>query len=153
MLPEKNPLKLEYVQVLSAPIEKVFAFFADEKNLEILTPPWLKFQVLGKSTERLEKGTLIDYKLRVRGIPLKWQSLIEEWQVNRSFVDRQVVGPYKLWHHTHTFEPVPEGTRMTDTILYAVPGGLAGRIAVGWLVASDIGKIFAFRQKKISEIF
>ena len=97
--------KLEFSQFLKADLDKVWNFFSDEKNLEILTPEFLNFQVLGKSTPEIQKGTLIDYKLKLRGLPLKWQTEICEWKPKTLFVDRQLKGPYKLWHHTHKFTP------------------------------------------------
>lgn len=145
--------RLHYQQLVPQPVEKVFPFFADEKNLETITPPWLNFKVLGKSTPRLQSGTLINYKLAVRGIPLKWQSVIEDWVPNEKFVDRQIVGPYSHWHHTHTFEPHPQGTLMTDIIEYRVPGGAIGELLGGWYVRRDLEKIFAYRRKTIEKLF
>ncbi len=101
----------------------------------------------------MESGTLIDYRLRVRGIPFKWQSRIEEWEPNRKFVDTQVHGPYRLWHHTHTFEEKDGGTLMKDVVQYAVPGGWLGQQLAGPFVARDLTKIFAYRKKVINERF
>jgi ligand-binding SRPBCC domain-containing protein len=97
--------------------------------------------VLGTSTPRIGDRTLIDYKLRIKGLPVRWRSRIEEWRPGTRFVDTQVRGPYRKWHHTHTFEPVKGGTLMTDRVL------LGGRIR------RDIETIFKFRRQKIREIF
>jgi uncharacterized protein (TIGR01777 family) len=133
--------------------EKIFPYFSSETNLEELTPKFLNFRVLGKSTPQIGVGTLIDYRLSVHGIPLKWRSRIEEWVSNRKFVDVQLTGPYKSWHHTHEFEPLAGGTLMRDRVLYKLPLGFLGDIAMGWRVAGDVSTIFDFRRKKIDEIF
>ena len=134
-------------------VEKLFPFFADEKNLETLTPPMLHFHVLGKSTPTMQAGTLIDYKLRIHGIPVRWQSRIDEWQPNEYFVDTQVRGPYSYWHHTHRFMPKDGGTLATDHVLYRVPGWIVGRIFILPFVRRDIQNIFEYRRKKIEELF
>ncbi len=146
-----NTLRCE--QLIRLPIEKVFPFFADEKNLEALTPPWLHFKVLSKSTAGMQSGTLINYRLRVHGIFLRWQSVIEEWVPNQGFVDRQIKGPYRHWHHTHTFTPHAEGTLMVDIVQYRVPGGVLGQLLGGWYVKRDLARIFEFRRKKVEQLF
>lgn len=88
-------------QLLATDIEEIFAFFCDAQNLESITPPWLKFEVLTPAPIELGEGALIDYRLRVRGIPLRWQSKITHWDPPHSFVDEQLRGPYRLWIHTH----------------------------------------------------
>lgn len=135
------------------PVEKVFSFFSDEKNLEILTPPWLQFKVLQKSTPQIEEGTLIDYRLKLKNIPFKWQSKIIDWVPNEKFVDTQTKGPYQYWHHTHTFEPLRNGTLMVDRILYRVPLKAFGDLLTSHQVSKDIKKIFQYRKEKIEEIF
>ena len=102
------------VQDLAAPRPEVFAFFADPANLEALTPPWLRFEVLTPRPLPRGEGALFDYRIRVRGLPLRWRTLIETFVPGEVFVDRQLAGPYALWHHTHRFEDLPGGgTRMT----------------------------------------
>jgi len=140
-------------QWVKHPLSEVFKFFSDENNLEIITPPWLNFRVLRKNTLRIEQGTEIDYRISVHGVPMRWRSLICDWQPETQFVDLQLKGPYRLWHHTHLFEEKDGGTLMTDIVRYKVPFGVLGQIAAGWLVRRDIEKIFAFRQFKIGEIF
>ena len=131
-------------------IKTVFPFFADPLNLERITPPLLRFKVLGMDTESILEGSLISYKLRLRGFPVKWLTRIEEWDPPHKFVDRQLKGPYRLWHHTHTFESVDGGTSMRDIVKYRVPGGsLVNRL----LVENDVRKIFEFRREKIVELF
>jgi len=135
---------------LPATIETVFEFFSDARNLETLTPPWLNFKVLTPSPIEMKPGTLIDYRLRTRGIPLRWQSEITDWAPPHRFVDEQRKGPYQRWHHTHTFVEVNGGTAVGDHVDYAVPGGA---LVHALLVKRDIEKIFAYRQQKLIDIF
>lgn len=134
-------------------VEEVFPFFSEAKNLEQLTPPWLKFEVLRKSTPEIQEGTLIDYQLKIKGFPAKWQSRIEEWVPNQKFVDIQVKGPYAKWHHTHQFIPMAGGTLLRDRVIFKVPMGILGQMAVGKLIQNDVRSIFEYRRKAIWERF
>ena len=142
-----------FEQSIPASVERVFEFFSNEKNLEAITPPWLNFKVLRASSTHLNSGTLIDYRLRVRGIPLRWQSRIDDWVLHQKFVDTQTKGPYVYWHHTHEFKPNDGGTLMIDRVRYEIPGGNLGLRLMGNYVASDLQKIFEYRRKKIEELF
>lgn len=133
--------------------EEIFSFFEDEQNLEEITPPWLNFEVLGKSTERIQRGTKINYRLRFRGISMGWQSQIKDWKENECFIDSQTKGPYKKWHHTHRFEPLGRGTLLRDEVIYELPAGVLGRLMAGRIVDGDVSKIFRHRQKVIYERF
>jgi len=145
--------KLKREQFIGLPVTKVFSFFSAAENLEAITPPTLKFRVLGKSTAEVGEGTLINYRLRVHGIPLRWQSRIECWQPGRVFVDRQIAGPYRHWYHRHLFRAVEGGTMMTDEVEYRLPFGRLGQWLFGAFVRSDLKRIFDFRARKIEEIF
>jgi uncharacterized protein (TIGR01777 family) len=133
--------------------QTLWPFFCDARNLEAITPPLLNFRVLGQSSREIGAGTLIDYRLRLDGIPLGWQSRIEDWDPPRRFVDTQVKGPYRLWHHTHDFEPMGAGTLMRDTVRYRLPAGWLGNVAAGSRVANYVGRIFDYRARKIEELF
>ena len=135
---------------VAAPIEEVFRFFADARNLEKLTPPFLKFNVLTEGEIDMQAGTRIDYELRVRGIPLKWQSEITVWEPPRRFVDEQRRGPYRSWVHEHRFEACEGGTLVRDHVDYAVWGGF---IVDRLFVARDLRKIFAYREKMLRKTF
>lgn len=142
------------VQDFAAPRAEVFAFFADPANLEALTPPWLNFEVLTPRPLPRGEGARFAYRLRVRGLPLRWETLIETYVPGERFVDRQVAGPYALWHHTHRFEDLPGGgTRMTDTVRYRVGWGLLGRLITALLVRRDIATIFAYRTRVLGGRF
>jgi uncharacterized protein (TIGR01777 family) len=143
--------KVVFKNWISETPENVYRFFGDEKNLEILTPPWLHFKVLGKSTPELHRGTEINYQLKLHGIPIRWTSVIEKWVPPLLFTDTQKKGPYKKWHHTHEFRKVQNGTLMTDTVLYSLPLGKLGEIFGGNYVNKDVKKIFEYRTIKINE--
>jgi ligand-binding SRPBCC domain-containing protein len=136
---------------LARPPEQVFRFFSNPRNLERITPDFLRFRVLGTNTAEVGEGTLIDYRLALHGLPLRWQSRIESWQPNRSFVDVQVRGPYRVWHHTHEFEPADGGTIVRDRVRYALPFGPLGELFGGPFVAKDLDAIFDFRRERITE--
>lgn len=144
--------ELRREQLIPQPLDRVFAFFADAANLEIITPPWLNFRILTQPPIDMRPGTLIDYRISWKGLPLRWRTRIEDWQPGRSFVDTQIRGPYKLWHHTHIFEQRPEGVHMTDIVRYALPLGPLGRIAHAIMVRRDVEAIFDFRYRKIEAL-
>jgi len=126
--------------------EDVFAFFADARNLEAITPPWLNFMILAPGSIPMRTGCLVDYRLRLYGIPLRWQSEITTWAPPVCFVDTQRRGPYRKWVHTHTFIERDGGTLCCDHVEYAVPGGaLVNRL----LVRKQLEAIFAYRQARL----
>lgn len=131
------------------PREEVFPFFADANNLQSITPTWLDFHVLTPGVA-IKAGALIDYRLRVRGIPLRWRTHIKIWEPPFRFVDEQVRGPYRIWHHEHIFESVNLGTLCRDRVHYAMwGGGLVNR----WFVRRDVERIFAHRQDCLRKRF
>lgn len=140
-------------QWVPKPVEEVFPFFSDEKNLEILTPPWLNFHVLGKNTPEITQKTEIDYRLKIHGLPVHWRSQIINWEINRGFTDIQIKGPYSQWEHTHRFVPMKGGTLIEDRILYRTPGGPPLQPFIGPWVNRDVESIFNYRKKKIKELF
>ncbi len=135
---------------LPRPREEVFSFFAEARNLEALTPSWLKFEVLTPAPIAMRQGALIDYRIRIHGFPIRWRTEIAEWQPPSRFVDVQLQGPYTLWHHTHTFEERDGGTVCSDRVRYRPRGGTL----INWLfVRRDVERIFAFRQQRMRELF
>ena len=130
--------------------EEVFPFFADARNLDLLTPPWLHFQILDPGPIAIQRGTEIDYRLRLRGLPMRWRSRITAWSPPSLFVDEQVRGPYRRWIHQHRFRPVEAGTLVEDHVRYAVWGG---RLVDRWLVAPDLSRIFRYRRERLAERF
>lgn len=132
-------------QWVAAPRDEVFRFFSDANNLEAITPPWLRFKVLTPPPITIRQGTLIDYRLRLHGVPLRWQSEITRWNPPYQFVDEQRRGPYKRWVHTHTFEDARGGTLIRDEVEFQIPFEWIAR----WFVMRDVRAIFAFRQQAL----
>ncbi len=129
---------------------EVFPFFADAGNLEAITPPLLRFRIVSDRHADMRVGTIIEYRLRLRGIPIRWLTRIEEWEPGVRFVDMQLAGPYRLWHHTHEFEPDGAGgTVMRDVVRYALPYWPLGELALP-LVRRDLAAIFDFRRDEVA---
>lgn len=142
--------QLETELWLPRPRDEVFAFFADAANLEVLTPPWLNFRILTPQPIEMKAGTRLQYRLKLRGIPLRWESEITGWEPPHCFVDEQRRGPYRLWIHQHTFTESKGGTAVGDHVRYAVPGGaLVNR----FLVAPDLDRIFRYRHRQLLQLF
>jgi len=135
---------------LPVPPDGLFPFFADAANLNALTPPLLNFHIVTPPPIVMREGTLIDYRLRVRGVPLRWRTRINVWQPPHRFVDEQIRGPYRLWLHEHTFEPRDGGTLARDHVRYAVALDF---LVHRWLVRPDLEKIFAFRAQELRKRF
>ena len=138
-------------QRVEAPPEAVFPVFADARNLEAITPPLLRFRLLTPEPIAMGVGTFLQYALRLHGVPVRWDTLIQEWEPPVRFVDVQVRGPYRLWHHTHELLAVDGGaaTLMRDTVRYSVGFGIVGEVARRAVVARDLDAIFAFRAERV----
>ena len=139
-------------QDFDLPPERLFPFFADAFNLEEITPPFLRFRVVTEPPIRMETGARIEYRLRYRRVPVRWRTVIDEWEPPVRFVDRQERGPFRLWVHEHRFESLEGGrrTRMLDTVDYAAPGG---RLVEWAVVDRDVRKIFAYRRRVLARRF
>jgi len=142
---------VERRQHIPLPIEQVFAFYADAHNLERITPPWLGFEVTTPRPIAMGVGTLIEYRLRLHRVPVRWRTRIAAWEPPLRFVDLQVRGPYSLWEHTHTFEEDgPTATIIHDRVRYAIPFGLLGELANRLLVQRDLKQIFDYRGDAVA---
>jgi ligand-binding SRPBCC domain-containing protein len=137
--------------VLDAPLEEVFDFFSKAENLAELTPDTLGFHILTPLPIEMKPGTLIDYNLKIRGIPVRWQTEITVWEPNVRFIDTQLKGPYAQWIHEHRFAAEGNKTRMWDKVDYALPFGFLGEIAHAAYVCREVQGIFAFREKAINK--
>jgi ligand-binding SRPBCC domain-containing protein len=135
---------------LPLPPEELFPFFADVANLEAITPPWLHFHIVTPPPIVMREGALIDYRLRVHGLPLRWRTRISAWQPPHRFVDEQIRGPYRRWIHEHTFESRPGGTLARDVVRYAVPFDF---LAHHWFVRPDVERIFQYRSAALTQRF
>jgi ligand-binding SRPBCC domain-containing protein len=143
---------LEREQLIPRPLAEVFPFFADAANLQAITPAFLDFRFLTPLPIKMEPGTLIDYQIKLFGVPLKWRTRIEEFEPPHRFVDLQVRGPYILWHHTHEFREVDGGTLMTDRVRYQLPLGLLGSLAHSAFVRRTLNRIFEHRNRTIESL-
>lgn len=144
--------KLTRNLTLELPQQEVFDFFADAGNLERITPPKLQFHIITPQPFEIRKGTLIDYRLRLRGFPIKWRTEISEWEPPNRFVDMQLIGPYSQWIHTHTFTPLsPTRTLIEDEVRYRLPFEPLGDI-VHFIVRRDLEHIFDFRQEAVASL-
>ena len=121
--------------------DEVFPFFADAHNLEAITPPLLAFRVVTPQPIEMRAGTLIEYALKLHGLPIRWLTRIDDWTPGVRFVDSQLAGPYRLWHHTHEFEPDGDGaTVMRDTVRYALPFWPLSEVAHALIVRRDLAR-------------
>jgi ligand-binding SRPBCC domain-containing protein len=142
---------LERRQRVELPIDEVFAFYGDARNLELITPPWLGFEVTTPQPIEMGVGTLIEYRLRLHRVPVRWRTRITAWEPPRRFVDTQVRGPYSLWEHTHTFEADgPGATIIEDRVRYSIPFGPLGELADRLLVQRDLRQIFDYRRDAVA---
>jgi uncharacterized protein len=136
------------------PRSELFKFFENPYNLEKITPPFLNFRILGKTETKVFSGQLIDYKLKIHGVPASWRTLIKEYQAPDYFIDVQLKGPYEAWHHTHRFIALGDKrTLLVDEVLYALPFGFLGEIFLRPFILKDINQIFSYRKKVIGETF
>jgi ligand-binding SRPBCC domain-containing protein len=144
---------LERRQFVPGPRERVFAFFVDPTNLPAITPPWVHFQVLHLERTPLAGGTMQEYRIRWLGVPLRWESLIAEFDDGRRFTDVQTRGPYRYWRHEHLFEDADDGTLVRDRVQYELPFGMLGRATHTLVVRRQLRAIFDYRSKVIEDAF
>ena len=142
----------ETEQVVAAGIQDTFAFFSNAANLDAITPPSLGFTILTPLPIQMRKGALIEYRLRLMGMPIHWLTRIDEWDPERSFTDTQLRGPYALWVHHHSFAPDPKGTRVRDQVEYALHAPSLTAPVHAVFVRPMIEKIFAYRREVIARV-
>ncbi len=136
----------------AVPLARVFQIFEDARNLERITPPWLNFQILNPDAIRMRAGEEINYVIRWMGVPMKWKTIIRAYDPPRMFVDEQAKGPYRLWHHEHTFEETAAGVVIRDRVDYRLPFGLLGQAAHALLVKGQLLEIFRYRQAGVAKM-
>lgn len=146
------PSRIERVQLVPVQVGEAFAFFSDASNLEAITPPWLRFRILTPRPIEMRQGALIEYRLTLHGASVRWRTRIEQWQPTHRFTDVQVSGPFRLWEHTHVFEAHPDGTLISDTVLYRMPYGALGALAHRIFIARDLTRIFDYRRDVVSRM-
>lgn len=140
-------------QIVNKPLDEVFAFFEKPENLEVITPPWMKFKIKTPLPLIMKIGAEFDYKIILLGIPLKWKTIITEYEPPYKFIDEQKKGPYKLWVHTHTFEAVGDKTKIIDSVDYNLSGGMLGGIINKIYISRNLKAIFDYRTVAIKKIF
>lgn len=146
--------QLKRVQFIKTDVESAWDFFSSPANLKIITPPYLGFEIKGALPAKMYPGLFINYKVSpLLGIKLNWTTEITHVDYLKFFVDEQRVGPYTIWHHEHHFVVKDGGVEMTDIVSYKLPLGLLGKLVHPFLVAPKLNEIFAFRFKKVDELF
>lgn len=144
---------LEREQELALPLERAFGLFAEAANLEQLTPASLRFRIVAQHPAEMDRGTLITYRLRIRGLPVRWLTRIARWDPPHCFVDEQLRGPYALWHHSHELEARGDAaTLIRDRVHYRIGYGRIGALADRLLVRRELERIFDFRQRAIHRL-
>lgn len=144
---------LERKQIVSKKLSEVFPFFAKPENLEELTPPSLNFKIITPTPIEMKEGALIDYTIKISGIPQRWTTLITKFEPPHKFVDQQIKGPYSFWHHTHEFYESKEGTVLLDRVDYGLPFSFLGDIAHALFVKKQLNTIFDYRYQIIQKLF
>lgn len=153
-LAERSPLRqLTQQATLDAPIEEVFPFFAEAENLQRITPDWMHFRIETPLPIEMRAGTIIDYRIRLAGVPTPWKTRIEAWDPPHRFVDAQLRGPYRCWWHEHRFEKLGERTRMSDVVLFTPALGRLGQLVAGPWVERQLRRVFSHRAQVIGRLF
>jgi ligand-binding SRPBCC domain-containing protein len=147
------PSRGKLITSIELPLERdrVFAFFSNAANLATITPRELRFRIRTPQPVAMAEGTLIDYTIRLWGVPIRWRTRIAHWDPPTAFVDEQLRGPYKSWVHTHRFIAVPGGTVIKDEVSYTLRFGWLGAIAAP-LVRRQVKRIFAFRGERVRQL-
>lgn len=142
-------------QMFNQPIEKLWEFISNPKNLKEITPDYMGFDIMSDGlSDEMYKGMIISYKVSpVLGIKTTWVTEITQVEQGKYFVDEQRIGPYKLWHHQHFLEATENGTLMSDIISYQPPFGVLGNVANSLMIKKKLEEIFNYRQKRLIELF
>lgn len=144
---------LEQTQVLPISLSEAWDFFSSPRNLDQITPKDIGFKITHLPSEKMYAGQIITYKIQINGIWVPWVTEISHVDEGKSFVDQQISGPYKLWHHRHTFEPHPDGVLMTDLVHYSIGFSLLGEIPHKLFVRKQLEGIFQHRKETLAEMF
>lgn len=150
---ESKYFRFRQYQWVDKPIEEVFEFFSDAKNLERITPDQLSFRIDSQSTDKIEEGTEFIYKLKIHGVPAKWKTVITNWNPPYEFVDYQQKGPYQVWFHSHLFIPYQNGTILVDEVKFILPFSFISNFLVGWFIKFDVKNIFKHRYQYIKDYY
>ncbi len=143
---------LHRAQWVPGEIADAFAFFEEPHNLSRITPPWLNFTIRSMSTPNIRKGSIITYRVAWMGVPMRWVTLIEEWEPGKRFVDTALVSPYVHWRHEHTFTPTEGGVLLGDTVEYSLPFGPVGTLVHSLVVRRQLEAIFDYRGRVTADL-
>ncbi|MBI3234973.1 MAG: SRPBCC family protein [Bacteroidetes bacterium] len=149
----KSPHIFQSEITIDRTIDEVFEFFSNAENLNVLTPSNLHFTFITPTPIDIKRGAIIDYRIKLFGVPVKWRTQITKWEPTACFADNQERGPFKLWYHVHTFKAFGSQTIMTDTVHYLSPGGILEFIPHILFVKRQVHKIFEYREKAIQKYF
>jgi len=138
--------------IVSADLDRTWAFFSDASNLPKITPAWMQFSIRTPGPIDIQQDSIIDYQIKWMGIPIGWRTRIIDWSPKKQFIDLQIKGPYALWHHQHTFSPVEGGVECRDRVIYKLPLGWLGRIGHPIAVRKQLTEIFQFRRTAIATL-
>jgi ligand-binding SRPBCC domain-containing protein len=147
---------LKREQWVASPLEQTFPFFARPENLARITPASLDFRLLSPQPVHMEQGRVIDYTIRLIGLPVRWRTLITTYEPHRCFVDEQIAGPYSFWHHTHRFAARDGGTLLHDEVRYVLPMPLIGPLrglVHALYVRPYLERIFDHRAQVFARLF
>lgn len=150
---ERHTHRLHRRVLVGGSLDAVFGFFTDPYNLEAITPPWLRFRIVETTDQQVRAGTRIRYRLRLHGVPFRWESRIAEFSRGVSFADEQVTGPYARWYHRHLFHPTDEGVVIEDVVEYRLPFGPLGRVVHRLAVRRELDRIFDHRAAVMRRLF
>lgn len=139
-------------QFINIKIDYVFSFFSKAENLQKITPPRLGFNILTPFPIEMRRGSIIDYYIKILFMPVRWRTIITNYEPPYQFIDQQLNGPYSFWHHTHTFNEVDGGTLIKDHVKYIVPFGFLGRLINNIWIKKDLKNIFDYRKDKIKQL-
>jgi ligand-binding SRPBCC domain-containing protein len=141
-------------QIIPSPPERVWDYFCDPNNLNIITPPDMNFEILAGGDVRMYEGQLIEYRVEfIKSIRSRWLTEISHVRACEYFVDEQRLGPYHFWYHEHVFEEASSGTFMKDRVTYVVPFGFLGDMVNHFWIAGRLKHIFDYRQQMILDLF
>lgn len=145
--------RLEITQKLHVSLEEAWNFFSNPKNLDLITPENMSFEIISGAESKAYAGQIITYKIRpLFNITMNWVTEITQCVDHKYFIDEQRFGPYTFWHHQHHFEEVEDGVLMKDILHYALPIGLIGEIMGKLFIHKKVHNIFNYRKEKLKEI-
>ena len=150
---EKKVFKFNAEQEINSDLDSVFQFFSQPENLSKITPPKMGFHILTPTPIAMKEGAIIDYTVKIFGIPQRWRTMITSYESHKMFIDEQMKGPYSLWHHKHIFLETSNGVKIIDEVTYVLPLQFLQSLVNKIIIAPQIEEIFSYRKKMIINKF